>query len=168
MTEIKGKDAQRIKNMAHKFDETFSEAFIDMPMRAAIWSEPGNDNLILIKVLCSNEKGNFVSFLGQYQVDIGEFFYKGKSGKIFIDGAHEDKAVEALVEFISSITQMKFAINKVLLDLNVMRYYSVKIGKSQIEEGCVNVHICTYLDQAKDDYGFVDAKDVVGEELASF
>ena len=168
MSEIKGNDAVRIKEIAKRFDNVFSESFEDIPMRASIWTEAGNDNLILIRVLASDIDGNFVAYNGQYQVDTEEFFCDRKMTKAFISKKHRTRAINSLLEFISSITDIKFSVNKVMLDLNVMRYYAVKIGKSEIEDGSVEIHICTYLNQAKDEYGLVDAKKVVGDELASF
>ena len=168
MTEVTGKSAMIIKEMAHRFDEVFSEAFNDVPMRAAIWADPSDDNLICIRVLASDEDGNFVAYNGQYQVNEEEFFCDRKMKRAFINEFYMDKAVKALENFIASITKMKYAINKVLLDLNVPRYSKVKMGKSDVEQGAYVVHICTYLDEAKDAYGLVDAKKIVGAELASF
>lgn len=168
MREIKGRDAQKLKEMAFRFDSAFSECFDDMLLRAAIWADPKDDNIIHLKILASDVRGNFVPYIGYYQVEEDELFCDKKMAKGLVDAKAEKKAVDALVSFVSEITQMRFAISKVMVDLNVTRYYTVKIGKSILEENTVDVCICTYLDQAKDSYGFVDAKNLVGEELASF
>lgn len=168
MREIKGKDAQKIKEIAFRFDSAFSECFEDMLMRAAIWSDPSDDNIIHLKILASDIKGNFVPYLGYYLVNEEELFCNKKMEKGLLDAKAEKKAINALVAFVTDMTQMRFAISKIMVDLNVTRYYSVKIGKSTLEENTVDVCIRTYLDQAKDDYGFADAKKLVGEELVSF
>lgn len=168
MSEIAGKDAKRLKLIAHRFDGKFSECFKDMLMRASIWSEPDVENSIFIKVLASNEQGNFVAYEGQYSLEEEEFYCNSRMSKAFISSNHMNQAVNALLDFVQEITQIKMPINKVMLDLCVRNYYFVKIGDSKVEPGSIDVHICSYLDQAKEDLGFVDARRVAGDDLASF
>lgn len=164
MKVVKGKNAQRIKEIAHRFDEDFSSAFKDMPLRAIIWTDAGNNNIIQIRVLASNEDGNFRAYNGYYDVNQEEFFAGNKMYKAFLNKAAFVKAEKAFLRFVSEITKIKYPVNKVMLDLNVLRYLTVKIGSSTVEDGSIDIHICTYIDQVKDSYGFVDARDVVGED----
>lgn len=168
MTEIKGRDAIKIREIASKFNRVFSECFKDAPMRASIRPELGNDNIVLIDVLAFDIEGNFTAYKCQYQVDIEEFFFDRKMSKAFINSKYQRMAENSLLEFINEITSIRLAINTVRIDLNVIQSYTVTIGKSDVEEGCVDVHIKTYSDTAKDYYGFADAKKLVGADLATF
>mgnify|MGYP004648244809 CR=1 FL=1 len=168
MSEIGGKDALRIKQIAKRFDNVFSNAFKDVLSRMVIYTKPNEDTIIHLLALASDKDGNFVKFIGQYQVNDEELYCNKLMAKSFKSNKERDKAVNAFLDFIESMTQMNFPINKILLDLGVVSYRVVKIGKSKEEQGSVDVHICSYSDQAKDAYGFTDARRLVGSELVNF
>ena len=171
MSELKGMNAQRIKSIAREFDSQFSETFIELPLRMMLWTEPHKTNTIFVKVLASDADGRFIAYEFQYQLDTDEFYARKRLSRIFNSAKDMEIAKKALTKFIGSITQMSYPINKVLLDLGVMHYYLVKIGASPVEQGSIDLHICSYADEAKEDFGFADAKTAVGSnalELAYF
>ena len=165
---LKGENAARIKRMASDLDAVLSEAFIDVALRAAVWVEPSDSNLILLKIMASDIDGRFVNYGGHYSVEDDEFFFDKKLSKAFRGRNGRDMAEKAILEFIRNMIQIPYPINRIMFDLSVIRYLFVKIGPSLKEKGSVDIHICAYDDMAKDDYAFADAKRVVGNDLASF
>ena len=167
---ISGDDALIIRKIMYRFSNVFSECFKDVVLRATVWTEPGEANLILIKVMASDIDGRFVRYLGQYKVGDNEFFCDKRMAKAFINSRYRDRAVKSFEDFIVNITKINFPINRLMMDLGVEAYNSarVRVYESKQEKGSIDIHICAYADQVKDDYGFVDAAKIVGTDLATF
>lgn len=178
MIEIKkGTVYSQIVSTAMKFDNRFSECFEDATMRVAISTEAGVNDRVDIKLLASTYDGNFVSYDMYYSVDSEELFMTTKTMKKAFanDGKRIASATKAVKTFLSDLNgiDIPYAVNKVMLDLNVLRYNKVKVGESKVEKGTIVMHVCTYNDQIKEDFGICDAKDVVGsssigKELVNF
>lgn len=168
MTILKGENALRIKLMAYELDKELSGAFVDVALRAAVWVEPSDSNLILIKILASNIDGRFVNYTGHYNVEEEEFFFDKKLSKAFNGRNGRIKAEKAIIKFIGDMIQIPYPINEIMFDLGVRKYLYVKMGPSSREKGSVDIHICAYDDEARYRLAFADAKNVVGSKLASF
>lgn len=169
MVELKkGTAYSKIVSIAMKFDNRFSDCFVDAPMRVVISTESGVNDEVNIKLLASTIDGNFVSYDMYYNTNNGELFMTNKTMKrAFNDSISRiDNATKAIKMFLVDLNNadIPYAVNKVMLDLNVLNYNKVKIGESKIEEGSIVMHICTYNDQVKEDFGICDAKNVVGDD----
>lgn len=173
----KGVAYSKIVSIAMKFDNRFSDCFEDAPMRIAISTESGVDDKVDIKLLASTIDGNFVSYDMYYDVNNDELFMTSKTMRRAFNNSPKmiDNATKAVKTFLIDLNDadIPYAVNKVMLDLNVLNYNKVKIGESKVEKGSIVMHICTYNVQIKEDFGICDAKNVVGngaigKELINF
>lgn len=175
MKELVGKNNKAvaaIRSIAHKFDEVLANELVGVPLRAQIWSDPGSQDIINIKILASKEDGNFVAYKGYYDNNSenkDRLSFNSKLGKAFLSANSYYRFQDAFIKFVEDILSIfEVPIYMIFLDMGGVRYNSIQYEKSSAEEGSINLYIHSYSEDAKDNYGFVTAKGIVGKELATF
>ena len=172
--ELSKKAAFEIKAIAFKFNKVFFETFKDYLYRAMIYSLPEEPEWVRIVCLVSDEDGSWRKYIYAYNVTGGEFYFGNDSSKhAFINAKARNVAIKAFEKFLVDIVDTGYDISCIFVDLgdmiyNSSDYYSVSVGKSQIENSFLNMYIRAHSSQFKDINSFVTASRLVGNELANF
>ena len=167
LVDVPAKAALYIKRRALEMNNKIVPLFKDSLLRGEIFPDMDCEECIRVNILACNEKGSFKLLRFAINTAEDKVFVAKTTKRVYSEPSSGIKLKNAVLDFIDSIDGKLPPISTVRVDLDVRSYLSVQYTNATREKNAFDLHICSYSNQIKEDYGCASAQSLAGV-LATF